>query len=73
MSLDSASRKKWEATGKDEGSVVNVGVGRQRQRLCLYMNEAPLCGNGRGLRTHQSCDLGFEGWSLYTQEYKFRV
>ena len=42
-------------------SVVNVGLGRQRRRLSLYINKAPLCENGRGLRTHQSCDLGFEG------------
>ena len=43
------------------GSVVNVGLGRQRRRLSLYIKKAPLCGNGRGLRTHQSCDLGFAG------------
>ena len=42
-------------------SVVNVGLGRQRRRLSLYINKAPLCENGRGLRTHQSCDLGFAG------------
>ena len=42
-------------------SVINVGLGRQRRRLSLYINMAPLCGNGRGLRTHQRCDLGFEG------------
>ena len=54
-------------------SVINVGLGRQRRRLSLYINMAPLCGNGRGLRTHQSCDLGFEGWFLYIQEYTFRV
>ena len=34
--------------------------------LALYINKAPLCENGRGLRTHQSCDL-------YIQEYRFRV
>ena len=54
-------------------SVVNVGLGRQRRRLSLYIKKAPLCENGRGLRTHQSCDLGFEGWFLYIQEYTFRV
>ena len=36
-------------------------LGRQRRRLSLYIKMAPLCENGRGLRTHQSCDLGFAG------------
>ena len=53
--------KPWALSCNFEGSVVNVGLGRQRRRLSLYINKAPLCGNGRRLRTHQSCDLGFAG------------
>jgi hypothetical protein len=53
--------KPWALSCTFEGSVVNVGLGRQRRRLSLYINKAPLCGNGRRLRTHQSCDLGFAG------------
>ena len=43
--------------GAPSASVVNVGLGRQRRRLSLYIKKAPLCGNGRGLRTHQSWEI----------------
>ena len=55
-----------EANSKSPVVQRTVGLGRQRRRLFLYIKKAHLCENGRGLRTHQSCDL-------YIQEYRFRV
>ena len=44
-----------------DGMSESTSHGRQRRHLSLYINKDPLCGNGRGLRTHQSYDLGFAG------------
>ena len=40
--------KPWALSCNFEGSVVNVGLGRQRRRLSLYIKKAPLCETSAG-------------------------